>query len=83
MDRRYLRSARPFGISLDQWATVGGGIAADGNVVGKPSELDHAELILALCDRFKKLPSEIYAEDVEILRLLKIVRRGSGEEVPG
>lgn len=25
-----------------------------------------------LCDRFKKLPSEIYAEDAELLRMLEV-----------
>lgn len=32
-------------------------------------------MILALCDRFHKLPSEILAEDSELFRLLEMERR--------
>jgi len=33
-------------------------------------------LILALCDRWHKLPSEVLAEPAEMLRLLKIAELG-------
>lgn len=36
--------------------------------------------MLALCDRFHKLPSEVLAEDAAILRLLKIEALGKREE---
>lgn len=29
-------------------------------------------MIIALCDRFKKLPSEIYAEPIELMRLVTL-----------
>lgn len=32
-------------------------------------------MIVGLCDRFKKLPSEILNEDAEMLRLLQIYHR--------
>lgn len=32
--------------------------------------------MLALCDRFHKLPSEILAEDASLLQMLAIVERG-------
>lgn len=34
-------------------------------------------MILTLCDRFHKLPSEILEEDVELLQLLQIWKRGN------
>lgn len=33
--------------------------------------------VLALCDRFKKLPSEIYAESGELLYLIELERMGA------
>jgi hypothetical protein len=38
-------------------------------------------LILGLCDRFHKLPSEVLAEDAYLLQLLKIEELGTPEEV--
>lgn len=34
-------------------------------------------MILGLCDRFHKLPSEVLAEDASLLRLLEIVELGA------
>jgi hypothetical protein len=34
--------------------------------------LERAELIISLCRFFHKLPSEILAEDVEILQLVRL-----------
>lgn len=36
--------------------------------------------MLALCDRFGALPSQVLAEDADILRLLKIEALMNGEE---
>jgi len=35
-----------------------------------------AELIDAVCERYGKLPSEVYAEDVSLLRMLDVVNKG-------
>ena len=35
-----------------------------------------AELILGLCDRFHCLPSQLLAEDVQVLKLLAIANYG-------
>jgi hypothetical protein len=45
--------------------------------------LRHARYVIGLCDRWKKLPSEVLAEPAEMWRLLKIVELGgaAGEEV--
>lgn len=75
--------ARPFGSAIDRWLAVGGGVAADGTVVGKPGELTRAELTLGLCERFGCLPSQLYAEDGDLLRLLAIERRGRRDETGG
>lgn len=37
-------------------------------------------MVLGLCDRFSKLPSDIYAEDADLLRLLKIESLGKRRE---
>lgn len=39
----------------------------------KPFELQKAELILGICDRFHKLPSEVVEEDLEILRFMHYI----------
>jgi hypothetical protein len=33
-------------------------------------------MIIGLCERFHKLPSEVMAEDAGLLRMLRIVERG-------
>jgi hypothetical protein len=38
-------------------------------------ELEEARLILGLCDRFHKLPSEILAEEAMLMQLLEIEGR--------
>ena len=38
----------------------------------KPPELAHAELILGICERFGKLPSEVEREPARLLGLLMI-----------
>jgi hypothetical protein len=35
--------------------------------------------VISLCDRFHKLPSEIEAEDVKLLRYLEIIRVATPE----
>lgn len=41
-------------------------------------------MILGICDRFHKLPSQVLAEDVELIQLLRIEdEAGLREEAPG
>lgn len=43
-----------------------------------------AELVLGLCERFGCLPSQLYAEDAELLRLLAIEEYATPPgDVPG
>ena len=37
-------------------------------------------MIVGLCDRFKKLPSEVLAEDASLLYYLDVVERGRREQ---
>jgi hypothetical protein len=59
---------------------VRGGTYQDGTPVEKPSELQTAEIIDGLCQRYSCLPSQVLAEDVGILRMLDIVSQGKVEE---
>jgi hypothetical protein len=36
--------------------------------------------VLALCERFHCLPSQLYAEDPELLRMLRIVDLGTPDD---
>lgn len=45
----------------------------------KPSALTQAELVLAACDRFHCLPSQVLAEDASMLQLLAIAAAGRVE----
>jgi hypothetical protein len=65
---------------IERWVAVPGGILADGSVVTRPVELEQAQAILRLCDRFKKLPSEILAEDAELFRLITLEDLGRTDE---
>jgi len=59
---------------------VRGGTYQDGRPVEKPPELQYAEIIDGLCQRFSCLPSQVLAEDVGILRMLDIVSQGKVED---
>jgi hypothetical protein len=39
--------------------------------------------VLGICERFGQLPSQVYAEDAELLRLLRIEALGRREEETG
>lgn len=41
--------------------------------------MTYAQVVLGLCDRWHKLPSEVLAEDARLLRLLDIERLGRPE----
>ena len=46
----------------------------------KPVELERAEIIDGICQRYSCLPSQLLAEDVGILRMLAIVSEGKVED---
>jgi len=45
-----------------------------------PAEAQEALWLLSMCERFGKLPEEIYAADSQLLRLLEIERMVRGGE---
>ena len=49
---------------------------AEGSAVTKPFALQRAELIDALCQRYGALPSQVLAEDVEMLMMLALISEG-------
>ena len=55
-----------------------GGTNSDGTPVRKPVELEAAEIMDGLCQRYSCLPSQVMAEDVGILKMIDIV--GQNEE---
>jgi len=59
-----------------RWKAVGGGTDRDGNTVEKPKGLIEAELIDSICEKYGKLPSQVFAEDVGLLKMLDIVNKG-------
>tara|TARA_Y100000296_G_C5177012_1_gene260671 strand:+ start:123 stop:311 length:189 start_codon:yes stop_codon:yes gene_type:complete len=62
---------------------VKGGTYQDGRPITKPVELEAAEIVDGICQRYSCLPSEIMAEDVSILRLLNIVGENEEEQKSG
>ena len=58
---------------IAKWKHVKGGMDIDGNEIEKPVELYQAEIVDGICQRYSCLPSELYKEDVSLMRLLHIV----------
>ena len=48
-------------------------------MITKPWELEEAELIDGVCQRYSCLPSQLLEEDATILRMLAIVQEGQPE----
>ena len=48
--------------------------------MAKPVELEVAEIVDGMCQRYSCLPSQLLAEDVGILRMLAIVGEGKVED---
>ena len=57
-----------------------GGTYQDGRPISKPTELEMAEIVDGICQRYGCLPSAVMAEDVGILRMLSIVGEGKVED---
>jgi len=59
---------------------VRGGTYQDGRPISKPTELEMAEIVDGICQRYSCLPSALMDEDVGIMRMLAIVGEGNVEE---
>ena len=81
MDEGCCFSTRPFSSAITKWRAVGGAIDdSNGTVVTKPSELEEAETILGLCERFGCLPSQLKTEDASLFRLLRLEEMGGSRD---
>ena len=67
-------------LGIARWKAVRGGTYQDGRPIIKPTELELAEIIDGICQRYSCLPSAVLAEDVGILRMLAIVSEGKVED---
>lgn len=77
MAHGYGPGGAPFAAKLEQWAATGSVIGPDGVDTGKPYELEHAELICGLLERFGGYTlATLMAEDSLLLRLVKIEALG-------
>ena len=57
----------PFRLELEKWKAVGGGIDREGNIIDMPWALQKAKMIDNLCQRYGCLPSQLLAEDMDII----------------
>lgn len=83
MGRSRVNSGKSLEAKVLKWKAVAGGSDRDGNPIEKPSELAWAELVDSICEKYGKLPSEVFAEDVSILRMLDLVAKGYDEKKNG
>lgn len=60
-----------------------GGTYQDGRPVAKPVELEVAELVDGICQRYSCLPSEVMSEDVGILKMLDMVGQSQEKKQSG
>jgi hypothetical protein len=67
-------------LGIARWLAVRGGTYQDGRPIVKPVELEMAEIVDGICQRYSCLPSQLMTEDVGILRMLAIVGQGKVED---
>ena len=80
MERGRDHSGGSLSLGIARWLAVRGGTYQDGTPIVKPIELEQAEMVDGICQRYSCLPSELMAEDVGILRMLAIVGEGKVED---
>ena len=69
-------------LGIAWWQAVRGGTYQDGTPVAKPLDLELAEIVDGICQRYGCLPSAVMGEDVGILKMLSIVGEGKVEDEP-
>ena len=73
----------PFRREIERWLHVGGGTDRDGNVIGMPWPLIRARMIDGLCQRYSCLPSQLLAEDADLIFGIQGVLALAGNDTPG
>ena len=69
-------------LGIARWQAVRGGTYQDGTPVAKPLDLELAEIVDGICQRYGCLPSAVMGEDGGILKMLSIVGEGKVEDEP-
>ncbi|ANS03206.1 hypothetical protein [uncultured Mediterranean phage uvDeep-CGR2-KM18-C74] len=62
---------------IARWMHVGGGTDKEGRPITKPLDLEQAELVDGICQRYGVLPSALLNENVGLLKMLHIVSLGT------
>ena len=79
----YNKAPRPFSRAVERWLHVGGGTDRDGNVIGMPWPLARARMIDNLCQRYSCLPSQLLAEDADLIFGIQSILALASEDAPG
>ena len=80
MDRSSVYVGGSLSLGIAKWKAVRGGTNKDGSPVSKPMDLQLAEIVDNICQRYSCLPSQVLEEDIGILRILDIVEQGHIED---
>ena len=80
MDGRGYHTGGRLSLGIARWKAVRGGTYQDGSPVAKPLDLELAEIVDGICQRYGSLPSAVLGEDIGILRMLAIVTEGKVED---
>jgi len=56
-----------------KWYALKGGVNSDGSVVEKPIDLEFAQLIDGICQRYHQLPSQVLKEDATMIKIIHMV----------
>ena len=80
MERGRDNTGGSLSLGIARWLAVRGGTYQDGRPITKPPELEVAEIVDGICQRYSCLPSQLLDEDVGILRMLAIVSEGKVED---
>ena len=60
-----------------------GGTDGDGNVIGMPWPLTRARMIDNLCQRYSCLPSQLLAEDADLIFGIQSILALASDDAPG
>ena len=80
MDGRGYHTGGRLSLGIARWKAVRGGTYRDGTPITKPPELESAEIVDGICQRYGSLPWAVMGEDIGILRMLAIVTEGKVED---
>jgi hypothetical protein len=70
----------PFSVKerITKWVHVGGVEDANGDLIEKPFEVEYAEIVDGIAQRYGVLPSSVLDEDVRVLHYIEAVESAKG-----